>query len=228
MKAMEVVCGERTIPLTYKPNPRSKRLSLRFSSKEAKLILTTPPFTTDSQIKAFLQRCKPWLESQLKKVPESCSIQPGEHISLYGTIFKCALDPLRRKPALCKITQTLHLPPRYTQKDVYDVFKKVAMDFLIPLLESALRTLGQEIKKVTIRDTTSRWGSCSARKTISLNWRLILAPPEVAEYVCIHEAVHLIHMNHSKDFWATVGKLCPSYKSHRKWLKTNGQRLMRV
>ncbi len=225
---MEVVCGERTIPLTYKPNPRAKRLSLRFSLKEARLILTTPPFTTESQAKAFLEKCKPWLERQLRKIPETCSIRPGEHISLYGTIFECALDPLRRKPALCKITQTLRLPPRYTQQDVYDFFKKLAIEFLSPLLQSALRALGQRVEKITIRDTISRWGSCSARKTISLNWRLILAPPEVAEYVCIHEAVHLIHMNHSKDFWQAVGELCPSYKSHRKWLKINGQRLMRI
>jgi predicted metal-dependent hydrolase len=90
----------------------------------------------------------------------------------------------------------------------------------------AAETLGQHVEKITIRDATSRWGSCSGRKTISLNWRLILAPPEVAHYVCVHEAAHLLHMNHSPVFWNVVESLCPTYREHKKWLKINGSSLM--
>jgi predicted metal-dependent hydrolase len=217
---------EKQIPLTYKKNSRAKRLSLRFSQREKVLVVTLPPRVTGSQVTDFLSRCGPWIERQLNVLSESLSIQPGENVSLYGTIFECALDPLRRKPALCRVTQTLRLPPKCTQEDVYDILKKLAAETLKPILEKMAQTLGERLEKITLRDTKTRWGSCTGRKTISLNWRLILAPPEVAYYVCAHEAAHLLHMNHSKAFWKVVEDLCPPYKVHRQWLKQNGPRLM--
>ncbi len=221
-------CQGEDIPLKYKPSQRAKRLSLRLSPKDVSLVLTVPPRTTHSQIISFLSRCTPWVENQLKKVAKTISIKPGEKVSLHGTMFECTVDPLRRKPALCQATQTLRLPPRCGQKDIHDVFKKMAIETLTPYVEKAAMVLGQRIEKVSIRDTKSRWGSCSTSKTISLSWRLILAPPEVAYYVCIHEAAHLLHMNHSPAFWKVVGGLCPEYKSCQKWLKAHGPSLMRV
>jgi len=219
---------EKQIPLTYKKNSRAKRLSLRFSQREKALVMTLPPRVTHAQVKAFLSRCEPWVERQFAAVSECVSIQPGENVSLHGTVFQCTLDPLRRKPALCKVTSTLRLPLKCTQEDVYAVLKKLATETLSPILEKIVQILGQSLEKITVRDTKTRWGSCSGRKTISLNWRLILAPPEVAYYVCAHEAAHLIHMNHSKAFWKVVEELCPTYKMHRQWLKQNGPRLMGV
>ena len=228
MKIVTYTCAGTDVPLKYIPNLRAKRLSLRFSLKDATLILTHPPRTAEPQIKAFLNHCGPWVERQLQKVAETPSINPGEKITLYGDVFECILDPLRKKPVLCKVTQTLRLPQRYTQKDLYDFFKKIAVEKLTPLLETSVKALGQKVEKVMIRDTRSRWGSCSGRKSISLSWRLILVPPEVARYVCIHETAHLIHMNHSKAFWQVVEEFCPAYRSHRKWLKINGPALMRL
>lgn len=221
-------CKGQDIPLKYKPSLRAKRLSMRMSSKDASLVLTIPPRTTASQIASFLKQCGPWVEKQVQKFTKTISIGPGKDIALYGTVFQCVTDPLRRKPALCQATQTLRLPRQYGQNDLHDFFKKMAGEKLTPYVENAARALGQQIEKVTFRDTKSRWGSCSISKTISLSWRLILAPPEVAEYVCIHEAAHLIHMNHSKAFWKAVSDLCPGYRTHRRWLKLNGSALMRV
>jgi predicted metal-dependent hydrolase len=216
------------IPLQYKPSLRAKRLSLRVSAKDASLVLTIPPRATERQIKAFLQQCTPWVKQQLTKLLKAITIKPGEELSLHGAVFRCIQDPLRRKPALCKATQTLYLPPRCLQEDVYSVFKKMAEETLKPYLLKIARSLDQKVAKITVRDTKSRWGSCSARKTISLNWRLILAPPEVAYYVCIHEAAHLLHMNHSPAFWKVVAEHCPTYQTHKKWLKLHGASLMRV
>ena len=78
---------------------------------------------------------------------------------------------------------------------------------------------------ITIRDQKTRWGSCSGRGTLSFNWRLILAPPEILDYVVVHELCHLTHMNHSKEFWNLVGSVIPDYKTRRKWLKENGHTL---
>jgi len=221
-------CDGQDIPLKYKPSPRAKRLSLRLSPKDASLVLTVPASTRQAQIKAFLNKCIPWVRGQLKKVETRLTIEPGAQISLHGTLFQCLNDPLRRKPALCEMTQTFHLPSRYDPKDLHNLFKKLADKRLTPYVHKAAASLGQKVEKVTFRDTKSRWGSCSTTKTISLSWRLILAPPEVAYYVCAHEVAHLIHMNHSQAFWKVVGELCPGYRVHRAWLKVNGPSLMRV
>lgn len=228
MTSTVFTCGEKQIPLKYKPSPRAKRLSLRISSKEHLLVLTIPPRTAASQISAFLKQCTPWVEKQVSKLSKPIPIEPGADVTLNGEVFRCTVDPLRRKPALCKVTQTLRLPPQCLEKDLHEFFKKMAEKILPPYVLKAAETLDQRVEKVTIRDAKSRWGSCSGRKTISLSWRLILAPPAVAHYVCVHEAAHLVHMNHSPAFWKAVENLCPAYKSHKKWLKANGPSLMRA
>ncbi|MEZ3507038.1 MAG: M48 family metallopeptidase [Lachnospiraceae bacterium] len=85
---------------------------------------------------------------------------------------------------------------------------------------------GGTYNRITIRDQKTRWGSCSARGTLSFNWRLMLAPPSILDYVVIHELCHLTHMNHSAAFWQAVEKVCPDYRTARKWLKDHGQELV--
>ncbi len=84
---------------------------------------------------------------------------------------------------------------------------------------------GGRYTAVTVRDQKSRWGSCSSRGTLSFNYRLIFAPPEILDYVVVHELCHLTHMNHSKDFWNKVGSVIPDYKLRRKWLREHGEEL---
>jgi predicted metal-dependent hydrolase len=81
--------------------------------------------------------------------------------------------------------------------------------------------MGVRPASLTIRNQKSRWGSCSTRGTLSFNWRLIMAPPEVLDYVVVHELAHMMEHNHSKAFWALVAKYCPDYLAHRNWLKQN-------
>lgn len=76
-----------------------------------------------------------------------------------------------------------------------------------------------------IKDQKTRWGSCSSKKNLNFNWRIVMAPEWVMDYIIIHELCHLIHMNHSKDFWATVSKFMPNYKDASLWLKVNGYKL---
>ena len=85
--------------------------------------------------------------------------------------------------------------------------------------------LGVVPDKISLRDTTSRWGSCSSRRTLSFSWRLILAPPEILDYVAAHEVAHLLQMNHSKAFWSLVEESYGPHTHARDWLHTHGQRL---
>lgn len=205
---------------------RAKRLSLRVSLLKNAFLLTIPPRTSETSIVLFLSQCTGWINRNIHKIPHKKGVVVGEDITLFGKPFKCVEDPLRRKPILCKVTHTMRLPSRYTQSALYDVFKSVAEECLTPYVLALGNSLGKNIEKIIFRDTRSRWGSCSSQSIISLNWRLIFAPPEVAKYVCVHEAVHLIHMNHSAAFWKKVETLCPSYKIHRQWLKNHGHSLM--
>jgi hypothetical protein len=85
--------------------------------------------------------------------------------------------------------------------------------------------LGKSYGKLTLRDTTSRWGSCSTKGNINYSWRLIMAPAEVLNYVAAHEVAHLVQMNHSPQFWAVVEHLYPAYATYRAWLKDHGEEL---
>lgn len=88
-----------------------------------------------------------------------------------------------------------------------------------------LQFTGGEVKAIRIKDQKTRWGSCSSLHNLNFNWRLIMAPAEVLDYVVVHELCHMTHMNHSRDFWNMVEKVMPDYRVHRKWLKDNGNRL---
>lgn len=114
-------------------------------------------------------------------------------------------------------TQRTALEKRYIEA-AREYFPKRVAHFL-PLT-------GGSFNRITIRDQKTRWGSCSARGTLSFNWRLMLAPPAVLDYVVVHELCHLTHMDHSKAFWASVEHVCPDYRIHRKWLKEHGQELV--
>lgn len=91
--------------------------------------------------------------------------------------------------------------------------------------EELIRQTGGHYEKITIRDQKTRWGSCSQTGTLSFNYRLMMAPPEVIDYVIVHELCHLTHMNHSKAFWNMVAGILPDYAERKHWLKQHGHEL---
>jgi hypothetical protein len=104
-------------------------------------------------------------------------------------------------------------------------YRQQARAVLAGRVEYYARTYGFEVEKIRISSARTRWGSCSAKKTLSFTWRLVMAPPEVIDYVVVHELCHLRELNHSPSFWAQVEAILPGYKSQRKWLKQNGGKL---
>ena len=96
---------------------------------------------------------------------------------------------------------------------------------MTPFIIKKSNLFKKKIQKISFKDTKSRWGSCSSKGSIMLNWRLIMAPPSVYKYVIIHELSHLVHMNHGYLFWKLVGELHPSYMYDREWLNKNGHEI---
>ena len=105
---------------------------------------------------------------------------------------------------------------------IRDFFIKEVRDAAIPMLDFYSQALGKRYNDIKFKDTKSRWGSCSQDKSIMISWRLIMAPEQVLNYVLAHESAHLLYMNHSKSFWATVGCLCKDYKAIRIWMRHEG------
>lgn len=101
-----------------------------------------------------------------------------------------------------------------------------AKDYFPKRVAYYLQFTGGSYERISIRDQKTRWGSCSAKGTLSFNWRLMLAPPAVLDYVVVHELCHLTYMNHSAAFWQKVESIYPDYRSSRRWLKDHGQELV--
>ena len=112
-----------------------------------------------------------------------------------------------------------------SEKRLEAIYRKAAREYFPKRVSHYARMLGVTYGKISIRDQKTRWGSCSSEGNLSFNWRLILAPPDVLDYVVIHELCHRKEMNHSKEFWALVESLMPKYKERRKWLRENGNNL---
>lgn len=114
------------------------------------------------------------------------------------------------------------------KKQMPAAIRKQFSPYLVKRTHELAQQFGFDVKKIVIREQSTRWGSCSSTGTLSLNWRLLLAPTVVSDYVIIHELCHIKEMNHSKSFWALVAQFMPDYKRHKLWLKVNGREIMRV
>ena len=145
---------------------------------------------------------------------EKCAISLAE--SKKNWIASCVLK-LQNVPVQREKTPS--------EKRLEAIYRKAAREYFPKRVSHYARMLGVTYGKISIRDQKTRWGSCSSEGNLSFNWRLILAPPDVLDYVVIHELCHRKEMNHSKEFWALVESLMPEYKERRKWLRENGNNL---
>ena len=116
--------------------------------------------------------------------------------------------------------------PPYVKEMITDWLKAQARNEIPKRTRLLATSLGLNINRITIKDTRSRWGSCSAKNNLSFNWRLIMAPAEIVDYLIVHETAHLEELNHSASFWNTVQRRCPNYRAHQTWLKACGRALL--
>ncbi len=124
--------------------------------------------------------------------------------------------------SLCVAGEDAHIDRR-----VHDFLKREAKADLEVASRAAAERIGAKLKRVSIRDQSSRWGSCSSTGVLSYSWRLILAPPFVLDYLAAHEVAHLVEMNHSKRFWRLVDRICPNVTRAKTWLDVHGTDLHR-
>ncbi|MFN4201000.1 M48 family metallopeptidase [Fervidobacterium riparium] len=192
------------------------------------LKISVPKSMTEKELEQFLKR----KESEIKKLVESFSAQKSAFTSknailYFGEERKIILNGDSNVP-LRYVNGTFFLNPRYVDdanKLAIWWLRKQAEEYLPKKVNEISEIMGISYKKVVVKDAKTRWGSCSTKGTISLNWRLIMAPVGIVEYVIVHELAHIAHPDHSPEFWRFVGKFVPDYRLFRNWLKKNGKSL---
>ena len=216
---------EPDLEIFLRKNSNSRRITLRISALDGKITITGPNYLDFAEFKKFAERKKSWLKSKRKSFEPPIFISEGIEIPVAGTLTKILFSEVRKPKKVGDILFVSKEKPVSTQVKKY--LKEIGRIHLAYICNEFAERLGSEIRKITLRDTRSRWGSCSNDAKLMFSWRLIMAPEDVLAYVAAHEVAHLKHMNHSKDFWETVEYLFGSYKKERAWLKQNGPSLHR-
>ena len=207
---------------------RSYRLSLPHSGGP---LLTLPPHGKWSEAEAFLLRHHNWLAARIKRAPQATSFGDGGVVPLRGVDHRIiGTGKLRGRVELAEDDGEMVLlvpgEPAHQARRLTDWLKDEAHADLSARSAVHAARLGVTVKSIKMRSQASRWGSCSSSGNINYNWRLVLAPPFVLDYVAAHEVAHLVEMNHSAAFWATVKRTLPDMEKGRAWLKAHGRQLM--
>ncbi|MGP9789340.1 M48 family metallopeptidase [Roseinatronobacter sp. NSM] len=218
--------GAPSIQVTMRRCPRARRMSLRVSGLDGRVTLSIPKTVPKAAALGFLAEKAEWLRGALQRVPTQTPVQIGSTIAFKGLPLHIASGPTR---GMHLEGDTLLVPPDSegdkTPARVAAFLKEHARRALVPAARAYAHTLGEAVTSISLRDTRSRWGSCTADGRLMFSWRLIMAPPVVLDYVAAHEAAHLRHMDHSRAYWACVADLMPAYQRHRTWLRQNGAQL---
>jgi hypothetical protein len=225
-----IEAGGRTLPVAVVENSRATRLTLRIVPGGKALRVTIPPHVSDNQVDHFIARNRNWVAVRLDKLPEPVTASVGAIIPFLGVGHR--IVPVNRLRGVVEAGQHLGKPAllvpgerEHAGRKVTAFLKREARKRLDHAVARYCAVLGVRARALRITDTTSRWGSCSTTRTLSFSWRIVMAPPEVLEYLAAHEVAHLKEMNHSPAFWAIVKKLCPAMERHKAWLKRHGSLL---
>ncbi len=216
--------GDPEVWVTLRRSPRARRLSLRISALDGRVTLTLPQRVPEREGRAFLQEKQDWIRSHLARQPEHIHVASGLRLPLDGVLTEICPGSGRR---VLWRDGRLEVPDPAPARRLERFLREVARDRLAEASDHYAARLGRRYQSLTLRDTRSRWGSCSSAGGLMYSWRLILAPPPVLRYVAAHEVAHLREMNHSAAFWAVVRDLYGDYDAARAWLRNEGNSLHR-
>lgn len=225
----EITIGERPTPLIARVNRRAKQLILKVDPVAGEILVTAPSKRAIPEAIRFAQDRIDWIAEQLSESLRGKPFIPGMRIPFAGVDHIIISDPSSRSavrldgdlfPAIRVGGQPEHLNRR-----VSDWLKREARQRLTEKVDHYCRMLGKTRGRIHIRDARTRWGSCSSDGALSFSWRLILAPPDILDYVAAHECAHLIHMNHSPAFWRVVRDLGVDARHAANWLTDEGPKL---
>lgn len=216
--------GPPTVPLTLRRSARARRISLRISQLDGRVTLTLPRGVPEGQALDFAREKEAWIRAHLQARPTDVDVAPGALLPVEGVARRIVAVPGR---GVRLSAAELAVPEGQAARRLQSFLRELARDRLAEASDSYACALGRDYTRLTLRDTRSRWGSCSSQGALMFSWRLVMAPPEVLRYVAAHEVAHLAEMNHSAAFWALVERLHGPYEAPRRWLRDEGAGLHR-
>ena len=204
----------------------STRLSLRVSSINESVTLTAPVNTNQDVLLRFLESKENWLKENLLKISDKkVHVDIGRLIPIFGTKkhIKICSESLNVRI----IGNSIRIPTTVSKTGlaVENFLKKLAKEEITSVANYYCGKLGVSYASIKLRDTRSRWGSCSSNSNLMFSWRIIMAPRNIIRYLVAHEVTHLKHFNHSKEFWFDVRSMFGSYENELNWLRTEGTNL---
>jgi len=216
--------GQPAVPLTLRRSARARRISLRISQLDGRVTLTLPRGVPEAEALDFAQSKQDWIRAHLAARPTDVAVGPGTLLPVAGVLRRVTAGPGR---SVRLTADEIVVPEGQAARRLHSWLRELARDRLAGAADDYARVLGRDYARITLRDTRSRWGSCSSRAALSFSWRLVMAPPEVLRYGAAHEVAHLAEMNHSAAFWAGVERIHGPYDAPRRWLREHGAGLHR-
>jgi predicted metal-dependent hydrolase len=232
-RTIEIAFDHAVYEVRVRRHRRARRYTLRIHAASRDVVLTMPMRGSVREAKSFALKHGAWIAARLARLPEAAPFGDGTIVPLRGAPHRITHRSKERGTVwteigsdgaqlICVAGQTPHVGRR-----VGDYLKREAKRELDAASRRAAEKLDVTIKRVSVRDQASRWGSCSSTGVLSYSWRLILAPPFVLEYLAVHEVAHLREMNHSARFWRLVAAHCPDAARAKAWLDAHGSDLHR-
>lgn len=218
------------VPLDIQINGRARNISLRVDERTGGVELVLPRFVARAEGLAFVEEKTQWLLSQIRALPPRIPFEDGAIIPVLGADHRIVhQEGARGTVWIDDVQGTLNVAGQapHIARRVTDWLKARARAEVSGRAHHAADQLSQRVRKIQIRDTRSRWGSCSEDGRLSFSWRLMLAPEQVLDYVVAHEVAHLVELNHSDRFWRLVDQLCPGNGPAKLWLRRHGAALHR-
>lgn len=230
---IELDLEDGCVRVLVRRHPSARRLTLRVRAASRDVTLTAPPGVSLAAAQGFVARHRAWIATRLVRLPECVPFTDGAVIPLRGEPHRITHRPGARgtcwveadeggERRLCVAGEAPYIARR-----VRDFLKREARSDLLEAVRRHAAALNVEVGPVTLRDTSSRWGSCAADGALSFSWRLILAPAFVLDYLAAHEVAHRLEMNHGPRYWRNVERIFPARRAAEAWLKTNGAGLHR-
>ncbi|MBC8349334.1 MAG: M48 family metallopeptidase [Verrucomicrobia bacterium] len=237
IELVEVESGDGPVLLScrIRRSPRARRMNLRVKNV-GEIVLTLPLRSKESDGIDFVRANSKWLERKLSEPRTNPSLEQyfskGGKVSLDNetrTVVMSLNARPRRRSWSTKTEGELHLsldPLAPIENQLLSLLRSLAKDWLPPRVHDLAEFAGEEVQKIRVGDQKSRWGSCSSKGTISLNWRLLLLRIDLQDYVIFHELAHLRHMNHSPAFWAHLETLQSNARIRDREINKAGKILM--
>jgi hypothetical protein len=221
------------IVLRYVRNPRARRYIVRVRP-DGIVRVTIPRGGSEAAAASFVHRHRAWVDDQLDKLRRAAHtatapLRAGDRVLVRGVPMPVTVEAAhhgRVKVRIADAPAGLTAPGGDLRPVAIAMLRALAQRELPGRLLALAAEHGLTVTRVTIRNQRSRWGSCSTSGSISLNWRLVQMPPEVRDYVLVHELMHLREANHSRRFWRHVARACPWHVEARRWLDREGKTLL--